>query len=652
MRVILYRSMDGAQPTSGSWGPYSLPQNIAGSGSATFEMYSRPSAFGPPVAVSENEGGSPKYRITGSNEFGPEQGVYASHTPPYYDGSSYIDLIYYPAEYSGSTTYGSNTTDGSFKPTLEDLHTMAPIGKKGGSGYSYNGNTARFGATGMYMRKWRFDQMALFNVIHSNGSRETSWNSNEREGTSGSVGPMAGPFANEWCMHGDASLNLFSKDANGRWKIQTKFETPMLNFNYLTEDLLTSSSAGTDPDPLNRSVNSTIPRGMWHQFGRLPQDDEGVFMQVTDIPDDFLDHHPSSSILYDPIGRFHIDNQFSHTAQLDTLTEINAAGVTWEKALSGYRFPKDFIGVGEDSQQGAETVMSPKPKSLIDICGFSTEPVRIGKVRQKNKIWEAVVAVPFLVIDGERKFFSLADHKSALFNSSVGPSVKRQIRLMNKYVFPPSMDFVNNHGEVEPIAMYIFEFSHTFDSDDLSHMWQNLPPKLGTRAMNATATVKHKLLNSELLGDISSRITDTAQGLEPHHIRFPKELQWMVFKVKQRAKRDYFELVKDTMSVTETKVVAKHRDGTEETETITTEVPYESSLPFYSYNWPYDYFSIVELAKLEVGVTFGETIPEPKPAKVSRTPAGSALTAESAVVQSAPTSPGSPAASGFVKGSK
>jgi hypothetical protein len=27
-------------------------------------------------------------------------------------------------------------------------------------------------------------------------------------------------------------------------------------------------------------------------------------------------------------------------------------------------------------------------------------------------------------------------------------------------------------------------------------------------------------------------------------------------------------------------------------------------MPFYTYNWPYDYFSFVEMVQLEVGVEF------------------------------------------------
>ena len=57
------------------------------------------------------------------------------------------------------------------------------------------------------------------------------------------------------------------------------------------------------------------------------------------------------------------------------------------------------------------------------------------------------------------------------------------------------------------------------------------------------------------------------------------QIQWMVFKVKQRARGDYFEDVEN-----------KGR-----------------SMPFYTYNWPYDFCSLVELAQLEVSMDFKKT---------------------------------------------
>ena len=154
---------------------------------------------------------------------------------------------------------------------------------------------------------------------------------------------------------------------------------------------------------------------------------------------------------------------------------------------------------------------------------------------------------------------------------------------MVKYVFPPSLDFLANPS-VTAVAMYIFEFEHELDKNDLSHIWQNLPPKVGTIPMETASVVSHDLLANELMGDWRS-LADGPDAEVP--IAALEKIQWMVFKVKQKAKTNYFDALtgKD-----------------EEAETVET--------PDYTFNWPYDFCSIVELAKLDSEVQLGtEDIP-------------------------------------------
>ena len=74
------------------------------------------------------------------------------------------------------------------------------------------------------------------------------------------------------------------------------------------------------------------------------------------------------------------------------------------------------------------------------------------------------------------------------------------------------------------------------------------------------------------------------------------DIRWMVFKVKQRAKNNYNNVTKKSESsvgfaFTSEKELAKFSSSPDK----------ELS---YSYNWPYDFFSLVELAQLEVGYSF------------------------------------------------
>ena len=552
MRIKIYRSLENPNVSSGSWGDYPIPQYISGSAKTNFEMYSRPSAFGPPVATRRNvDGAAIENAITGSNEFSPANGIYASHTPPYYDGEAWIDVIFYPwaTLETGSNSYKNDI----FKPTLKDLHTKAKIPRVIGTKAQPDGYQSRIGNFGTYIRTWRFDQEALSYVSDS-----SYWQ------TGSNFGPMAGPWANNWAMQGDASLNIFEKTNDGRWKIQTKFETPMLNFKYLTEEDITLPTEG----------KATVPRGMWHQFGRLPRENEGVYIQVTDIPDNWLDNHPSGTVIFDPSGQFSKSNRYANTTDQPTLNE----GAT---ALNGYKLPIDLRTVLVD---GDGRYTSPSPLSLVDICKFSTDPVRVGEVKTGKKVSEAIVAIPFYEEQGERKFFKLVDTRSALFNEASGDSIKRQVSLMNKYIFPPSLDFVKYPETVQPIAMYIFEFNHTFKKDDLSHMWQNLMPNIGTRAAASTATITHPLLANEIIGDSNDSLNSVTNGTSFNNTGIKKNLQWMVFKVKQRAKTDYFTQI-----------------GSKKKSNITSD---------YTYNWPYDFFSLVELAQIDAEVQFSGRISE------------------------------------------
>jgi len=125
--------------------------------------------------------------------------------------------------------------------------------------------------------------------------------------------------------------------------------------------------------------------------------------------------------------------------------------------------------------------------------------------------------------------------------------------------------------------MYMFEFSHTLEQSDLAAIWQNLPPKIMTEFQTEEKTISHFLSGFDLM-DLSYSLE--GEGLEPDEAL--KRMRWMVFKVKQKAEQNYYNKI-----VGETKALNK---------TST-----------YSHNWPYDYFSLVELAKIDTTVTFNSS---------------------------------------------
>ena len=150
------------------------------------------------------------------------------------------------------------------------------------------------------------------------------------------------------------------------------------------------------------------------------------------------------------------------------------------------------------------------------------------------------------------------------------------------------MNFLQ-YEDIRPFAMYIFEFEKVLDQQDLADIWQNLPPDIGTTFEMKESTVSHDLLNVEFFGRYS-KPEDKRDGPEG----MTNDLRWMIFKVKQRAKTNFYE------------TTAKSKDDKNFKFSLGRD-PELTFIPEYSYNWPYDFFSLIELIKLDAEVTWGDS---------------------------------------------
>ena len=517
MRIRLRRSkLKGTLPTEsprGSGNYFLFPEDSPGeieddNNFETITMYSRPSAFGPPVAggnsfpsvTTFDVGPDIDGNISQRRRIGLTDSLYGknpSFTPPYYDGECWYDIVY------------QNTTSNTENLTLAELWEKARV------------NEIR---------------------IDPSGSWTNSFYDSENY-------PMSRENANNFAMKLSSCINPFvlktknlnpdGSEKSAQWVIQTKMETPVLNFSDKTKrplnyDNITlpiniqdtgSFAGGTLMACEEATLNGyggevSTPIGMWHQFGLIPEGEKGIFLSLSDIDETFL-------------ARSTIDTAF-YTDQFEM-------------------------------------------KSLPDVLGFSKQEKKIGRLKRTKTVYEAVVAIPYYIADGERKFFGIErdiiddavrnlnyDDPSASYASTLevpaGESIVQMVRKIQKYVLPPRLDFVKNDS-VDPFAMYIFEFSHTFDQDDLSYIWQNLTPRDGKKFEEATATVSHKLFDGELLKNFQDRV------------------KFMVFKVKQRGNNNYYSILEG-----QPQELAKQED--------------------YSFNWPYDYFSLVEFAKVDCEIEY------------------------------------------------
>jgi len=506
-RVKLFRSLNRGR----SFGllPYELPQDpdayydyeFSGSNLGlreTFTLYSRPTAFGPSVAsilTSSESGSITSIAKSGSTYLWPAResinGWNPAYTPPYYNGEAWADIVF-KAEESKKYTLKEIISNSSINYLRIDDRSSS-IDNAGNEKNLWGGRTdTLYGRGNANLNSMQLSASLYLNAYSAIPTVEYDRNNN-------------------------ISLIKYDTD-NSFWNIKPKFETPMLNFNQVDKTL---------PNALGGA--SSVPNGIWHQFGKIPENDEGVFLQIGSIPSNWLKYHP------------------------------NATGSSYYQASSSI-------------------------KSLTDLVGFSKEPVKLGKINSVKRVYEAIVAVPFIEQNSIRKFFeipqetidiAMGNKEASLKDGSdiPGDSIISMINKMKKYVFPPTFDFINNQG-VTPISMYIFEFYQDFDQNDLSYIWQNLSPKSGVKAVKSKSTIKHKFLFNELMGHENSLKNKTLDT----------KVQWMIFKVKQKANVDYYEDL--------------HSDIVKLNNTIFKPSSF-SVKPKYSYNWPYDYFSLVELVNLE-----------------------------------------------------
>ena len=523
-------------------GYYPLPQDPAHNADfqETFTMYSRPTAFGPAVSGRTDEDHEDSFL---SGTLDSLEGYNWAYTPPYYHGESWVDFIFRP---DPSKTY-----------TLEDIlsDTEAIYRRVDPGQRSTTGN-------------YRSERLLITNGRASRAAGLL--------GTLETQAPYGGNVINDNAMQISSCLNLFGvervpkkrKDKFGntvldenelagkRWVIQPKWEAPMLNFANVKE------GNGNITYPTNFS--ESVPRGIWHQFGEIPTDpNTGVFLEIGDISVDWLKNH------YEVINEDSVYNN----------NDRNSSGSTAHKDI----------------------------QSLTDLFGFQrsqkkdSAKVRLGEIADKREVYEAVVAIPYIVEANEdyenaktdddktrKKFISIPRQRfSAALKEregsqsgdslqAAGESIRKMVQKMKRYVLPPQFDFIN-FDEIDPIAMYFFEFKYEFDKDDLSYIWQNLAPRDYKKITFQEDKVAHDLMNNELLD-------------EDNLIDNPN-LRWMVFKVKQKAKKDYYDLIPPQIKA------ARQTTALDKAET-------DKDDEYLQFNWPYDYLSFVELINIDADVLY------------------------------------------------
>ena len=227
--------------------------------------------------------------------------------------------------------------------------------------------------------------------------------------------------------------------------------------------------------------------------------------------------------------------------------------------------------------------------SLIELCQFydpqNSKVIslksenRIGEFADKKVVREALMIIPYCKTkhvkvedpyarteniftinresgDEELYFFTKkrSEYLDLLSSSDEDNSFVKATSRLNKYIIPPELDFINNTG-ISPYACYVLESSIELSSKDLANIWQG---RLSDKSLTWSPTeeaendFEHALSKSDFFGGK----------------KIPQDTRFMVLKLKQKSEK------------------YANNEG--------------------SYNWPYDYFSVLEKAKVDFKTTTEE----------------------------------------------
>lgn len=276
----------------------------------------------------------------------------------------------------------------------------------------------------------------------------------------------------------------------------------------------------------------------------------------------------------------------------------------------GLDHSRTWAAFGDNSHDGARSGQNNPTGSLAKLVGFQTgeeQASRVGQIATSKTVYEAVVAIPFIdslefenandkskkstgsrftffKIDSDREkaMKAISDIKAGI-TEGVDPTIKDMAGKMSKYVFPPTLDFITNDS-IEPFYMFIFEFSQNFDKQNLADIWQNVIPQ-------GVGNDKIEKVSSSLTLHGARDIFDSAG-----------RVQWMVFKVKQKGDKSYYKKLALSTGAETSTITSREELSLENSFTRTGSRNFNT--PDYSFNWPYDFFSIIELVKLEEEVEF------------------------------------------------
>ena len=608
-----------------------------------FNLYSNPYAFGTPTATGSTVFGWDELRAAGygtatkttvgatpeGRDWPLHRGEFAPFAPTYYYGPSIARLTYMPKE-SGEVTLGQILQG-------DDIY----VEYVNSDGYYYDFASGSFAS------------LTSSEVISSSNLPIYEWNRawQNRQDLDATI-VIDNQFPSE--VGGKISpLN------SNKWVIMPKWECPILDFpkpasrdsseaqtpvsyNFSASVMrgLTNANVPSTGDP-NQPGTDYFTYGMWHQYGVMPQENEGIYLYISDV-----DMNSTEFRLCGDPG--------------------STGGVDPNALVQPVKKVPLFVLEASRSVDSLASLVGFKPEEIMPpnqwVPSRAKKMGTLGEDGEKT-ISEGIIAMPFYY-DSENGRMRAMTLRANLHQ--LGPKIKEFRRAFTKYSMPPSLrkqvknllppDYPSIPGFIDPFGgddydevlspaearipvIYLFEHTVAFSRQDLADIWQGILPSIGDNFKTSVVAIDHYMpaaqsedrlvpypeilskqieLNIPRTGIPRADLLDTV--IHPHKDGFVPEIRWLVFKVKQRGMTDYT-----------TMMLQEINDGNA-TQNFNTQFGYISdSLPpgmrnsvvarknrytmnLYdqgilgvgrnNYNWPYDYCSLVELGKITSKVGF------------------------------------------------
>ena len=357
----------------------------------------------------------------------------------------------------------------------------------------------------------------------------------------------------------EAKINpdLRSSDVETRQIVAFKprWECPVLDF--------------TNVDPTKSYVSGNVAKGMWHQYGEIPSSGDGIFMR--------LEPGTNAGNL-DMLQLLNISpNQTSKIGKISSGNNNSPAKVaaTFSK-LTKKEFAEAIIAIPfKYNKTLEETELYPINKSQADL-------IKDNLYRDNSSRFDALSSFNIRTFDQIQQDLSPTNNDpNPLLSTS--KELYNLMLLMRKYVIPPHLDFLHNDN-IDPFVMFMIEYSINLSSKDLQNIWQNVEPTFSRKALrvNSESNIHLMPTTNEMFNSRSIYFKETLFD--------PEVTRWAVFKVKKRGAANYNSIVG--------KIVHNHH------EYIRKDLKGKTDDFLYSYNWPHDFFSLIELAKINSITTF------------------------------------------------